>query len=160
MITISAVGITLSSLMEDLLRSNITFPIIMFPYLYFLTLATYIPIPKMISIKIIPALFDTLTALFVFLIVRLKYKKSYLPTIASLVVLFTPTVFIMSALWGQFESIYASLSLGGLYFLFRKLPFWAFVFFGLAVSFKPQALFLFPLLFVLLITGEIPKNMF
>ena len=31
---------------------------------------------------------------------------------ASLVVLFTPTVFITSALWGQFDSIYVSLSAG------------------------------------------------
>jgi Gpi18-like mannosyltransferase len=128
------------------------------PYFYLLTLMTYLPIPKIISIKLIPVCFDVLMAQFVSLVVRLKYKQSSLPTIASLVVLFTPTVFILSGLWGQFESIYASLSIGGLYFLLRKQPWWAFVFFGLAISFKPQALFLFPLLFVLLITGELPKK--
>jgi len=127
-------------------------------YFYLLTLATYIPLPKMIMIKFIPVCFDTVMALFIYLTVRLKYEQSSLPTIASLIVLFTPTVFIVSGLWGQFESIYASLCAGGLYFLFRKQPWWACVFFGLAISFKPQALFLFPLLFMLLITGELPKK--
>jgi Gpi18-like mannosyltransferase len=129
-------------------------------YFYLLAIGTYIPLPKIIIIKLIPVCFDTLIALFVYLIVRLKYENSYLPTIASLVVLFTPTIFLTSAPWGQFESIYASLCVGSLYFLLRKQPIWACVLFGLAVSFKPQALFLFPLLFVLGITGEIPKRFF
>jgi Gpi18-like mannosyltransferase len=129
-------------------------------YFYLLAIGTYIPLPKIIVIKLIPVCFDALIALFVYLIVRLKYKESYLPIIASLIVLFTPTVFLTSAVWGQFESIYVSLSLGSLYFLLRKQPFWAFVVFGLAVSFKPQAIFLFPLLFVLVITGEIRKRYF
>lgn len=44
-------------------------------YFYLLTLTTYIPIPKMISIKLVPVCFDLLMALFVYLIVRLKYKN-------------------------------------------------------------------------------------
>jgi len=129
-------------------------------YFYLLAIGTYIPLPKIIVIKLIPVCFDALIALFVYLIVRLKYKQSYLPSISSLIVLFTPTVFLTSALWGQFESIYVSLCIGSLYFLLRKQPLWAFVLFGLAISFKPQALFLFPLLFVLVITGEIRKRYF
>jgi len=129
-------------------------------YLYLLTLATYIPLPKIVSIKLIPVCFDLMMAWFLYLIVKLKYEKSPLPTMALLVVLFTPTVVIMSGLWGQFESCYASLSVGSLYFVLRRQPFWACVFFGLAVSFKPQALFLFPVLFVLLITGKIPLRFF
>lgn len=129
-------------------------------YFYLLAIGTYIPLPKIIIIKLIPVCFDALLALFVYLIVRLKYENSSLPTIASLIVLFTPTVFIMSGLWGQFESIYGSLSLASLYFLLRKRPIWACVLFGLAVSFKPQALFLSPLLFILGITGQIRKRYF
>lgn len=129
-------------------------------YFYLLTICTYTSLPKLVAIKLIAVCFDILMALFVYLIVRLKHRKAYLPTIASLVILFTPTVFIMSGLWGQFDSIYASLCIGSLYFLLRKQPCWAFVLFGLAVSFKPQAIFLFPLLLVLVITGEIRKRYF
>src|SRR2546429_6034452 len=124
-------------------------------YLYLLALATYIPLPKIAVIKSISVVFDLVLALFTYLIVRLKYEKSSISIIAALLILFTPTVFINSAFWGQSDSIYASLSLGGLYFLLRKQPFWAFLFFGLAISFKLQAIFLFPLLFVLLITKQI-----
>jgi len=101
-----------------------------------------------------------LLALITYLIVRLKYERPSIPIMAGLVVLLTPTVVINGALWGQCDSIYASCSLGGLYFLLRKQPLWAFILFGLALSFKPQALFLFPLLFVLLITGEVRLKFF
>jgi Gpi18-like mannosyltransferase len=128
-------------------------------YLYLLTLGTYLPLPKVITIKGIPVCFDFVMAYFIYLIVRLKYQQSFLlPTIASLAVLFTPTVFLMSGLWGQFESIYASLCVGSLYFVLRKRPEWACMLFGLALSFKLQAFFLFPLLFILLITRDIPKR--
>lgn len=129
-------------------------------YLYLLAIGTYIPYPKIIIIKSIPVCFDILLALFTYLVVRLKYGKSYVPIIAALLVLFIPTVVLNSALWGQFDSIYASCSLGGLYFLLCKRPSMAFLLFGLAFSFKPQALFLFPLLFVLLINGEVRLRFF
>ncbi len=124
-------------------------------YLYLLAIATYIPLSKIVIIKSISVFFDLLLALFTYLIVRLKYEKSYLPIIAALLALFTPTVFLNSSLWGQSDSIYASCSLGGLYFLLHKQPLWAFLLFGLAFSFKLQAVFLFPLLLVLLITRKI-----
>lgn len=129
-------------------------------YLYLLALATYIPLSKTIIIKLISVIFDYLLALITYLIVRLKYERLSIPIMAGLVVLLTPTVVINGALWGQCDSIYASCSLGGLYFLLRKQPLWAFILFGLALSFKPQALFLFPLLFVLLITGEVRLKFF
>ena len=124
------------------------------PYLYLLVIATHLPLLKITAIKFISILFDLLLALFVYLIVKIKYNSSYLPIIAALIILFLPTIFINSALWAQSDSIYTSFSLGGLYFLFRKKPFWSCVFFGIAFAFKLQAIFLFPLLFVLWITGE------
>jgi Gpi18-like mannosyltransferase len=47
-------------------------------------------------------------------------------------------------------------SLGGVYFLLRKRPWWACVFFGLALSFKLQAIFIFPLLLVMVLVGRVP----
>jgi len=124
-------------------------------YLYLLALATYIPFSNIVVIKSISIIFDLVLALFTYLIVRLKYEKTFIAIFAVLLILFTPTVFINSALWGQSDSIYTSFSVGGLYFLLRKQSIWAFVLFGLAISFKLQAIFLFPLLFVLLITKQV-----
>lgn len=130
------------------------------PYLYLLVIATYIPVSKIVIIKSLSVFFDLILALFTYLIVKLKYEKSYLPIIAAFVVLFIPTAVLNSAMWGQSDSIYTAFSVGGIYFLLRKKLVWAFTFFGLAISFKIQAIFLFPLLFVLLITAEVRLRYF
>ncbi len=125
------------------------------PYLYLIVIATHLPILKITAIKSISIFFDFVLAGIVYLIVRIRYEKSYLPIIAALIVLFLPTVIINSSLWAQSDSIYTSFSLGGLYFLLRKKPLWALIFFGAAFAFKLQTIFLFPLLFVLWMVGEI-----
>jgi len=124
-------------------------------YLYLLVIATHLPLAKITAIKSLSTFFDLLLTAFVYLIVRNKYGKSYLPIVAALIVLFLPTVFINSSLWAQSDSIYTSFSLAGFYFLLCKKPFWAFIFFGAAFAFKLQAIFLFPLLFVLWMTGDL-----
>jgi Gpi18-like mannosyltransferase len=59
-------------------------------------------------------------------------------------------------MWGQADSIYAAFGLGGVYFLLRRRPWLAGVFFGLSLAFKLQAVFLFPLLLVLALRKWIP----
>src|SRR5919199_6226381 len=44
-------------------------------YLYFLTLATYFPLPELYAIKLVSISYDFLLAFFVLLIVRLKYEN-------------------------------------------------------------------------------------
>src|SRR5260370_35227321 len=77
-------------------------------YLYLLTIATYIPLSNIVIIKSISVFFDLLLALFTYLIVRLKYEKSYVPIIAPLFALFTPTVFLNRRLCGHIAIIYSS----------------------------------------------------
>ena len=126
------------------------------PYLYLLTLLTYLPIPKLIAIKTLSVVFDGVLALFVYLLIRLKYKHGYVAIIGALVVAFAPTIFINSAAWGQCDAIYTAFCLGSLYFLLRERPAWACVFFALALSFKLQAIFFFPVLLVLLVNRRLP----
>jgi Gpi18-like mannosyltransferase len=118
------------------------------PYLYLLAILTYTPIPKLIAIKSLSVLFDALLGLFTYLIISLKYPRSYAAIIGVLVVLYTPTIFINSAAWGQADATYTAFCLGSLYFLLKKRPAWACVFFGLAISFKLQAIFFLPVLLV------------
>lgn len=129
-------------------------------YLYLLVITTHLPLSKITAIKSLSIFFDLVLTTFVYLIVRNKYGKSYLPIAAALIALFLPTVFINSSLWAQSDSIYTSFSLAGLYFLLCKKPFWAIIFFGAAFAFKLQAIFLFPLLFVLWMAGEIRLRYF
>ena len=103
------------------------------PYLYLLTLATYLPIPKLVAIKTISVIFDGVLGLFAYLILRLRYRRSYASVIGVLVILFAPTIFINSAAWGQSDAIYTAFCLASLYYLLKERPAWACVFFGLAL---------------------------
>jgi Gpi18-like mannosyltransferase len=126
------------------------------PYLYLLALTTYLPVPKLIAIKSLSVVFDIVLGLFTYLIVNLKYKRSLAAAIGALVVLFAPTIFINSSAWGQCDAIYTAFCLGSLYFLLKERPAWACVFFGLALSFKLQAIFFLPVLLVLVLRKKMP----
>ncbi|GLV58056.1 hypothetical protein KDH_48900 [Dictyobacter sp. S3.2.2.5] len=124
-------------------------------YFYFIVLMSYIPLPQLVLFKVLSIFFDFMLAFGVYLIARLKYPRGYAPLIASVLVLFAPTVCINSALWAQCDSILASFAVAGLYFLLKRRPWLACFCFGLAFSFKPQGAFLFPLLLLLWMKQEI-----
>ncbi len=126
------------------------------PYLYLLALATYVPVPQIIAIKSLSVLFDVVLSIFTYLVLNLKYKRSYVSIIGALVVLFAPTIFINGALWGQCDAIYTAFCLGSLYFLLKERPAWACAFFAIAISFKLQAIFFLPVLLVILLKRKLP----
>ncbi len=90
------------------------------PYLYLLALVTYLPIAKLIAIKSLSVVFDGVLALFTYLILSLKYRRSYAAILGALVVLFAPTIVINSYAWGQSDAIYTAFCLGSLYFLLKE----------------------------------------
>ncbi|HEY1573893.1 MAG TPA: glycosyltransferase 87 family protein [Pseudonocardiaceae bacterium] len=126
------------------------------PYLYLLAALTYLPIPALYAIKLLSIAFDGLLAFFTYRIVVLHRPGTWWPVGAAAVVLCLPTVALNSALWGQADSIYTALSVGGVYFLLRRRPWWACVFFGLAFGVKLQAIFLFPVLVLLAVRRWVP----
>jgi Gpi18-like mannosyltransferase len=126
------------------------------PYLYLLTLATYLPLPKLYAIKLISISFDFLLAFFVLLIVRLKYDNKVVWISSFFVALFAPTVFINSALWGQSDATYTSMLVASIYFMIRQRPSLSLLFFSIAFAFKLQAVFLFPVFIVLFLKGRVP----
>jgi Gpi18-like mannosyltransferase len=130
------------------------------PYLYLLWLATYLPLPKLYAIKSISVLGDFALAFVVLLLVRLKYDRRPVWLGAFAAVLFAPTIFFNSALWGQCDAIYTTFLLAALYCLLRRWPARALLFFSIALAFKLQAAFLFPLFFVLWAKGELPLKYF
>lgn len=126
------------------------------PYLYLITVLTYLPVPALVGIKLISVVFDLVLAYFTYRIVGLRHTGHGIPSLAALIVLFLPTVATNSGLWGQADSIYAAFGLGGVYFLLRRRPWLACVFLGLSLAFKLQAVFLFPLLLVLALKKWLP----
>jgi Gpi18-like mannosyltransferase len=132
------------------------------PYLYLLTLATYLAewIPRLYAIKLISIAFDFICGYLVYKIVRLRYPRGLAPLAALLVVIFAPTVVLNSAYWGQVDAAYTAALLACLYFLLKKHNALAFSAFGLALAFKLQAIFLAPVLIVLCLKRQVAwKNL-
>ncbi|WP_328842690.1 hypothetical protein [Streptomyces sp. NBC_00258] len=129
------------------------------PYLYFLALLTHLPISPLAGIKAISVGFDLLLAIFAFRITALRHPgRPGLALAAGGIVPLLPTVTANSGWWGQADSIFTAFILGGIYFVLRHRPWWACTFFGLALAFKLQTVFIFPFLFVLLLTRRLPSK--
>jgi len=127
------------------------------PYLYLLAILTYLPVSTLFGVKAISVGFDFLLAFFVFRIVAERYgRQSWQPFAAAAIVLVLPTVATNSGWWGQADSSYSALALGGFYFVLRRRPWLACVFFGLSFAFKLQAIFIFPFLLVLVLCKWLP----
>ncbi len=124
------------------------------PYLYLLAAATYLPLPKIVAIKAISVVFDVVLAGLAALIVRehVRGRWWWIGTFSA--VLFAPTVVLNGASWGQCDSIYTAFTLGSLYFLIRRRPWLACLFFGLALSFKLQAVFFLPVLLIVVLVNR------
>ncbi len=73
-------------------------------------------------------------------------RKKFAPGLAFFLVLFMPTVFVNSALWGQCDAMYTSFIVISFLLFYRKKPFWGFFAFGVALAFKLQALFFLPVI--------------
>ena len=120
------------------------------PYLYLLAaMAALLPgLHSLVAVKAISMLFDLALAYFVYKCVEHKHhdSKSLIPILAGLATLLAPTVVLNSSAWGQTEAIYTTFLVACLYFLLASRQAMALVAFGLAVSFKLQAVFLAPLL--------------
>ena len=117
------------------------------PYLYLLASAAFLTggAHSLVTIKTISIVFDFVLAFFVGKCVSIRYPESKtIPVAAALATLFAPTVVANSAMWGQADATYTAFLAGCLYFLLTGRQAWAFAAFGLAFSFKLQALFLAP----------------
>jgi Gpi18-like mannosyltransferase len=125
------------------------------PFLYFLVLATYLPGAAAIKLKIIFMVFDALVAYFTYKIVAVRWPGTRIPTFAALIMLFLPTVAMNASFYGQMDSMWASMALGGVYFLLRGRQWPAVVMCTLAVVFKPQGIFILPLLLLAVLAGRL-----
>jgi len=130
------------------------------PYLYLLWLATHLPLSKLYAIKSISLIGDFALAFVVLLLVKLRYDRRPVWLAAFAAVLFAPSIFFNSALWGQCDAIYTTFLLAALYCLLRSWPARALLFFSIAFAFKLQAIFFLPVFAVLWAKGKLPLKYF
>ena len=130
------------------------------PYLYFLAFFSYLPVRDLFLIKSLSTLFDVLLAWGVLRLVS-RFTGSPARRLASFfTVLFLPTVYLNSAVWGQCDSMYVALLLFGIVFALEDKPRASMVMAALAFGFKLQAVFVLPIYAVLWIHGKFKARHF
>ena len=100
-------------------------------------------------VKLMPTLFDLATIALIYVFVR-KYVPLKQSVLATVVYAFNPAIIYDSAVWGQFDAIYAFFLVLSLMFALKSKPKFAAVFFAVALLTKPQAIPLAPLLIYLI----------
>ena len=123
------------------------------PYLYLLAISSglFANLHNITAVKLVSVPFDFLCAFITARLIDLKYSSRSAAYVAFMLVLFSPTVVLNGSFWGQSDIIYTTGLIAGLYFILKGRETHAFVAFGLAFSFKPQAAFLAPVLLMLLL---------
>ncbi len=119
------------------------------PYMTLLAFLTYLPLSSLVSIKTVSVIFDFVCAIAVFKIALYILKgnkhKEKIALLLYATTLFLPTVFLNSACWAQADSIYTAFILISLLYLIKQKYVKAFIFLGIAFSFKLQFIFILPL---------------
>ena len=126
------------------------------PYLYLLTLFSYLPVGSLYAVKIISVVFDFVAAFFAFKLVDRKYKNETVSVFSFATVLFAPTVILNGSYWGQCDIIYSAFLLASIYFLSKGKDALSFIMYGLSISFKLQAIFLFPIYIIFFLKKKLP----
>jgi Gpi18-like mannosyltransferase len=127
------------------------------PYVYLLNVAVLIEpvVGTVTAIKLINLPFVISCAWGIGALVREASGDKDLGKIAAAVALICPSLLINSFAYGQCDAIFTSFLIWFVYFAVRSRPRLACLMFGLAVSFKIQAVFVSPLIVVLLLWRRI-----
>ena len=125
------------------------------PYLVLLAFFSYFKLPELYLIKFTSVLFDLLLAVSAAGLVREAGQSDDRSAVCWLLTLLLPTVVINGAVWGQCDSIYVSLGLLGLLLCMKGKPFWGMAAFGVSFAFKLQAVFLLPVVLLLLFAKKV-----
>lgn len=125
------------------------------PYLYLLSLLSYLPIPDLYGIKLFSILFDLLLAWGGLRLAKTITTSETSPLLAFSILLLLPTVVLNGACWGQCDSVWAALCVWALTLALEDRPLLSLTALALAFSFKLQAIFLIPLWCALWFTKRI-----
>lgn len=119
------------------------------PYMYILTILSYISTNDLYSIKLVSIFFDYMASAAVFLILfhmTANLRKSIL---GMGMLLLLPTVFLDSAYWCQCDIIYCTFLLYAFYFFLKDKSKLSMIFFGISFAFKLQSLFFMPFFLIM-----------
>lgn len=108
-------------------------------------------------VKFWPTLSDLIGGYIIYLIGK-KYQKERIGFILGVVYALNPAIIVNSSVWGQFDSVPATMVLAALYFYNTKRNVAAAVMYTLVILTKPQAVFFAPAIAILFFKGFSLKN--
>lgn len=127
------------------------------PYNVLLAFASKVNIETCYSVGTISCIFDYLTCFYIYRILSENFKGILSKASAmaiSVFFLFVPTVVLNGAAWKQCDAIYSFFLVALLKCLLDGRVRAAFIMFGIAFSFKQQAIFIIPLLIILYFVNQ------
>lgn len=128
------------------------------PYVFILTILSYLTSNWLVGIKLISIFFDLVLAISIGWLVyesEPKDKGAHTQSIlAALIVLFVPTVVMNSALWAQSDSIYTSFIILALVLLIQGKHIPSLILYGIAFAFKLQAIFVLPVYIMIYVVNR------
>lgn len=131
-------------------------------YQFLICLMTYLPISSLAAYKLLSMIFDILLAiangLFVYELCddRSRSERYLSAVCGGMIALLLPTVILNSSVWSQCDSIYTTFAVLSVLCLCKQYDIAAFALFGIAISFKLQAVFVMPvLLFIAFMRREL-----
>lgn len=131
------------------------------PYMTILAATTYLPFKAFYLVKAIPLFFDSVMITAFYKIACHYFQENEKRLLILLILVLEPLTIWDGAAWGQCDVVYSSFLAWMMYFILKEKWINTFVCFGLAISFKLQAIFSLPfLLFLYLKKGSFPITYF
>ena len=125
------------------------------PYVFLTWVIGKLPIPYLYSVKLLSVVFDVIMAISAGLIAWKMTGKSFNSLLFGYSVVFLlPNAIIDSTVWGQCDSLYTAFILIMFYFFLNERYMPMMFFFGIALSFKLQAVFILPFLMIIYWFGK------
>ncbi|MDD2409900.1 MAG: hypothetical protein PHD03_04210 [Bacilli bacterium] len=123
------------------------------PYLILLSLLSYLPFKQIYIVKIMLTIFDIFLAIsasmLTYEIMKSNKNHKYYSLLTFMIVFISPLVIFNSAFWGQCDALYSAFALLSIYFLLKNKFTLAFLFLGISLAFKLQAIFILPVFIIL-----------
>lgn len=127
------------------------------PYMYIMTLLSYISTNDLYALKLVSVFFDYMAAIAVFKILYHMTESKRKAIFGMAAVLLSPAVVLDSAYWCQCDIIYTSFLLWSFYYFLRDNSRKSAVFFGLSFIFKLQSVFLLPFFIIMWLKNRTVK---
>lgn len=127
----------------------------MVSYIYILAILTYLPLPDIVSIKIVSCIGDIILAFYCMKLSFAVSRDSIISKMVYVAVICSPSVILNSGAWAQCDSLYTAALIAFLYYIAVNDSKKAMISVSVAFCLKLQTVFLAPIILAAFLKGKI-----